>query len=50
MNDNFMICDQEEDKQSIKRSMEGGAKEVWFGFALVWGVTIAIVLYKLISD
>lgn len=48
MDKNFMIADQDEDKQSIKRSIEGNAVETWIGFALVWGGTAALVLYALI--
>lgn len=49
MRDDFMICDQEEDKKSIRKSIEGGALETWVAFFMIWGGTMAIVAYKIIS-
>lgn len=49
IDDNFMICDQEEDKQAIKRSIEGTARETWIAFGIVWGGTAALVLYTLLN-
>jgi hypothetical protein len=49
MDSNFMIGDQEEDKQSIKQSIEGTARETWVAFGIVWGVTIILVLYTLLN-
>lgn len=49
MDHNFMIGDQEDDKQSIKRSIEGTATETWIAFGIIWGITAVLVVYKIIS-
>ena len=43
MDKDFMLADQEEDKQSIRRSMEGGSLGIWITFILFWGGTVLVI-------
>ena len=49
MDKDFMLADQDQDKQSIKRSMEGNSLEIWIAFGFFWGGTAIVVLVSILN-